>query len=535
MTIDAAHGQSPAVSRPGPRIWRATTLTVATVATVSSRVSFLAVAWAVLASTSSAFAALAVAGTQVLAYAGAGVVAAEVLTRVDPRRLAFGAGLVSAVSLAVAAFALDAVPAWLVVAAFVGAARGVGDRAMELVSWPTPDGDEAGRTSPPRPWLVRAVTVGGGAALGVVTAWFGATGAIWLVAMLFGLICVALIDDAVPAGRQPGGDSASAGDSATPDPAAPPTGSLRAALRGLVRDRPVRWFALGLLGITALAQFGAALLVVVWGVNVWHSGSGLGYLGTCVVVGMLAAGLVFGSMTVRLRHAIGAATGFVFGGGVVFVLSGLSPTLLFVAVTAIVAGAATWSVSPAISVLVWRRATDTLRTRIAAVATAVAYLGIPLGTWAAAAVLPLVTVATAIGVATGAFLVAMVVPVVAHRSWRLLGPDVPVAEAAAARVPRLPARVSVTLAYADGQWLVEIRKGRAPLGTRHPVKPEEALAMLALLDVPTVRRGVEHALTTDQSEASRQVERMRAELAELEAKLAGLGDMVRHHEPPREP
>jgi len=92
--------------------------------------------------------------------------------------------------------------------------------------------------------------------------------------------------------------------------------------------------------------------------------------------------------------------------------------------------------------------------------------------------------------------------------------------------PKASPGLTVTLAYADGQWLVELRRGRALLGSRHAVGSAEALSMLALLNVPALSRGVEAALASDQSEASRQVDRVRGELAELEAKLTGLNEMV---------
>ncbi|MFC7757867.1 hypothetical protein ACFQY4_07345 [Catellatospora bangladeshensis] len=118
---------------------------------------------------------------------------------------------------------------------------------------------------------------------------------------------------------------------------------------------------------------------------------------------------------------------------------------------------------------------------------------------------------------------ALLVPVFAYRTWRQLSAGAPAVLTGAAR---LPARLSVTLAYANGQWLVEVRKGRALLGTRHLVKTAEAMSMLASLDVPGVRSSVEEALAVDQTEAARQAERMRGELAELEAKLAGLSEMA---------
>jgi hypothetical protein len=57
------------------------------------------------------------------------------------------------------------------------------------------------------------------------------------------------------------------------------------------------------------------------------------------------------------------------------------------------------------------------------------------------------------------------------------------------------------------------------------VKSTEALNMLALLDDPALNRTLEETVNTDQTEAVRQVDRMRTELAELEVKLSGLTEM----------
>jgi hypothetical protein len=120
------------------------------------------------------------------------------------------------------------------------------------------------------------------------------------------------------------------------------------------------------------------------------------------------------------------------------------------------------------------------------------------------------------------------IPVASHKTWQRLSPEIEAGPTLAIGGvgPKLLSRLAVTLAYADGQWLVEVRNGRALLGTRHPVRSAQAMSMLAQLEVPGLQGGVEKALATDQSEASRQVDRMRRELAELEAKLTGINEMV---------
>nr|MDT0657665.1 hypothetical protein [Micromonospora sp. DSM 115978] len=109
----------------------------------------------------------------------------------------------------------------------------------------------------------------------------------------------------------------------------------------------------------------------------------------------------------------------------------------------------------------------------------------------------------------------------------------PAAEAAArparrsaakgARV-KAPAGLTVTLAYADGEWTVAASQGSRPLAKPYVIKPAEALRMVGLIDVPGVREAVEQILAAERSEAEQQAEKLRAELAEIEARLAELRD-----------
>ncbi len=54
------------------------------------------------------------------------------------------------------------------------------------------------------------------------------------------------------------------------------------------------------------------------------------------------------------------------------------------------------------------------------------------------------------------------------------------------------------------------------------IKAAEALRMVALLDVPGVQEAVEQIVEAERSETQAQAERLRAELAEIEARLADL-------------
>jgi MFS family permease len=312
-------------------------------------------------------------------------------------------------------------------------------------------------------------------------------------------------------------------------PAAPPISRTqardlrRSALAELRADGLIRRLAAVLFLSNLLVQAGAVLLVAAWMTHVLREPDLLGLVGGAFVLGAVTGGVVLAGLTAEPYRWLVAALAFLAGGGTAAVAGGLPPVLLLIAVVSFVCGATMSSVTPALGLLLAQRVPAPVRSRVGGFASSLAYLGLPLGTVAAAWALPVLELRWALAAAAGAYLVALLVPVFAYRTWRQLSAGAPAVLTGAAR---LPARLSVTLAYANGQWLVEVRKGRALLGTRHLVKTAEAMSMLASLDVPGVRSSVEEALAVDQTEAARQAERMRGELAELEAKLAGLSEMA---------
>lgn len=98
----------------------------------------------------------------------------------------------------------------------------------------------------------------------------------------------------------------------------------------------------------------------------------------------------------------------------------------------------------------------------------------------------------------------------------------PARRAVKAVKPKGPAGLTVTLAYADGEWTVAAQQGTKALAKPYVVKPAEALRMVALVDVPGVQEAVEQILAAERAEAEQQAEKLRAELAEIEARLAEL-------------
>jgi len=88
--------------------------------------------------------------------------------------------------------------------------------------------------------------------------------------------------------------------------------------------------------------------------------------------------------------------------------------------------------------------------------------------------------------------------------------------------PKAPPSLTVTLTYAEGEWMVGATQGAKALAKPYVIKPSEALKMVSMLDVPGVHDAVDEIVSAARAEAERQAERLRAELAEVESKLAEL-------------
>ena len=95
---------------------------------------------------------------------------------------------------------------------------------------------------------------------------------------------------------------------------------------------------------------------------------------------------------------------------------------------------------------------------------------------------------------------------------------------AKAAKPKPPPGLTVTLAYTDGEWTIAANQGSKALAKPYVVKPSEAMKIVQLVDVPGVQEAVEQIVSVERAEVEQQAERLRAELAEMEARLAELRD-----------
>jgi hypothetical protein len=90
------------------------------------------------------------------------------------------------------------------------------------------------------------------------------------------------------------------------------------------------------------------------------------------------------------------------------------------------------------------------------------------------------------------------------------------------RPAKTPAPLVVTLTYADQRWTVAAQHGSKSLAKPYAIAPTEALRMVSLVQVPGVHDAIAGILAAERAAAESRAQRLRAELAEIESRLAEL-------------
>jgi MFS family permease len=341
------------------------------VSVLGSRVSMLAIPWLVLVTTGSATKMGLVAGAEMLPYVLSGVLAAPLADRFGVRATTIIIDACSALAMAGIAAAPRLGFGWLLVlVAVAGATRGLGDRVKHVMLRPLAEaaGIKVIRVTSAYEGFSRTAMLLGSAAGGLLIAWVGPLGAIWVDAVSFALCAlvvatmVRLPPDAIP--RQ-----------------APERYlvALRGGFRVLWRDDLLPSMIVMLFALNLFNQAGVAVFIPVWVDEVLHTPEALG-----LVLGTFAAGAVLGSIVFtaiapKLPMYQTFMLGALLGGAPRWLILGLTHNMVLICTVTFLSGLAMAAVNPVIGAMLYERVPPELQTRAFGVCTAITFTGIPIG------------------------------------------------------------------------------------------------------------------------------------------------------------
>ena len=341
------------------------------VSVLGTRVSMLAIPWLVLVTTGSATKMGLVAGAEMLPYVLSGVLAAPLADRFGVRR----ATIVTDTGSALAMVGIAAAPAlgfgWLVVlVAVAGATRGLGDRVKHVMLRPL--AEEAGirviRVTSAYEGFSRTAMLLGSAAGGLLIAWVGPLGAIWVDAVSFAL-CALVVATLVR----------------LPDGAIPPQAperylvALRGGFRVLWRDDLLPSMIVMLFALNMFNQAGVAVFIPVWVEQVLHSPEALGLVLGTFAAGAVLGAVVFTAIAPKLPMYQTFMLGALLAGAPRWLVLGLTHDLVVICVVTFLCGLAMASVNPVIGAMLYERVPPELQARAFGVCTAITFTGIPIG------------------------------------------------------------------------------------------------------------------------------------------------------------
>jgi len=344
------------------------------VSVLGSRVSMLAIPWLVLVTTGSATKMGLVAGAEMLPYVLSGVLAAPLADRFGVRRATIVTDAGSALAMAGIAASPQLGFGWLLVlVALAGATRGLGDRVKHVMLRPLAEaaGIKVIRVTSAYEGFSRTAMLLGSAAGGLLIAWVGALGAIWVDAVSFALcalvvaVLVRLPADAFP--RQ------------TPDTREPYLVALRGGFRVLWLDRLLPSMIVMLFALNMFNQASIAVFIPLWVDEVLHTPEALG-----LVLGTFAAGAVLGSIVFtaiapRLPMYQTFMLGALLAGAPRLLILGLTHDVVLVCAVSFLSGLAMAAVNPVVGAMLYERVPPELQTRAFGVCTAITFTGIPIG------------------------------------------------------------------------------------------------------------------------------------------------------------
>ncbi|HKN52329.1 MAG TPA: MFS transporter [Amycolatopsis sp.] len=346
--------------------------TAGIVSVFGTRVSLLAIPWLVLVTTGSATKMGIVAGTETLPYLLSGVLAAPLADRFGIRRTTIATDAVSALAMAGITAAPHLGFGWLLaLVAIAGAMRGLGDRVKNVMLRPL--AEEAGikliRVTSAYEGLSRTATLLGSAAGGLLIAWLGPLGAVWVDAASFAACAlvvaflVRLPQDAFP----------------KPESREPYFTALRGGFRALWQDGLLPSMIVMLFVLNLFNQAGIAVFIPLWVNEVLHSPQALGLVLGTFGVGAVLGSVVFTAIAPKLPMYQTFMLGAVFASAPRLLIMGFTHNVVLVCVVAFLSGLAMAAVNPVVGAMLYERVPPELQTRAFGACTAITFTGIPIG------------------------------------------------------------------------------------------------------------------------------------------------------------
>jgi hypothetical protein len=294
--------------------------------------SFLAIPWLVLVTTGSPTKMDLVGLCQTLPYVLSGIFGTPLVDRLGMRRVSIVQDVLSGALVAgIAMFAQTDFAVLLGCVALIGTVQGVGDRAKRVLLQPVA---EAAGTPMPRVVAIYAglqrinTTLGVGLG-GLVIAWMGPTGAIWLDAashFLCAIIVLVLVRIKTDA-TQP--------ESKEREPYAQ---ALKGGYEFLRKDRLLTSMVRMMFVTNLFNQASGVVLIPLWVMAEYRSPVALGWIGGTLALGGILGNLALIGLITKLPRYPTFVAGYLIGGAPRFFVLGLTDNLAVILAVTFVAG-----------------------------------------------------------------------------------------------------------------------------------------------------------------------------------------------------
>lgn len=362
-------------------------LTAMAVALTGTRISAIALPWFVLVSTGSATQTGLVAFCEMAPYVLVKAFTGPLVDRAGPRRISWTTDTVSAAAAATVPLlhAAGLLSFWLllILVAVIGAARGPGDLAKEVMIPEAADraGVRLERATGLSGVTERLASTVGPAAGGSLVALVGPVAGVAVNAVCFALGSV-IIGLLLPHGMGRRAEHAPAGAGPDGVEVANESGYWRRLGEGytFLRRDPLLLAVSVMVGITNLldAAFMAVLLPV-WAKESANGPGAIGMTGTVGGVAAVAGSLIAAAMAHRMRRRVVFFAGFLLAGAPRFLVLAADAPLWAVLAVFAVGGFGAGFLNPILAAVFFERVPRTLMGRVQALADSLAWAGIPLG------------------------------------------------------------------------------------------------------------------------------------------------------------